>query len=58
MARAPLTEGQVGKSPMVTFSLTTEQLAAINDLARRRSVARSEVLRTAIDALLEGEAVA
>jgi len=43
---------------MVTFSLTSEQLAAVDDLARRRSVARSEVLRTAIDALLESEAVA
>ena len=58
MARAPLSAGQVGKSPMLTVKVAAEQLAAVDERARRLSVRRSDVVREALTALLESEAAA
>jgi metal-responsive CopG/Arc/MetJ family transcriptional regulator len=56
MGKAPLVPGQVGKSPYLSLRIPAHQLAAVDKRARLRSVSRSQVVREAIDALLEEEA--
>jgi hypothetical protein len=55
MPMHPLTEGRPGSSPRFIASVQPAQLAALDALAKRRSVSRSEVVREAVALLLASE---
>jgi hypothetical protein len=51
MPRVPLTPG-VSRAPRVIVSVSTDQIATLDELAAARSVSRSDVVREAIEILI------
>lgn len=58
MAQAPLDEGASGKAPQVAARLSRQQVEDLDELAARRGVHRSVLIRQAVADLLEREGVA
>lgn len=57
MPRVPLAPDIPGNSPTLAIRVARDQLTTLDELARRQSVSRAELVREAIAALLAEEAV-
>jgi metal-responsive CopG/Arc/MetJ family transcriptional regulator len=55
MARRPITEGQVGASPTVTFVTSFELLRSVDLSAKSLGLSRSEWIRQAMTEKLEAD---
>ncbi len=56
MAQEPLADTYEGDAPRITFRVPPGTVAGVDEVAARRGVKRSDVIRRALDELIEREA--